>query len=110
MVKLNDQQLATANLKLNVDNNGVSIASVDNDHMIFIGDGKHYQTYDQFSNGKNRNKIIIHYEILMQWKKENGDRYLVFEANTGSNNYQGEDQVYRWANYGGNDKFNVNNF
>lgn len=43
-------------------------------------------------------------------EEENGDRYLVFEANTGSDNYQGEDQVYRWANYGGNDKFNVNNF
>lgn len=108
--KLNDQQLATANLKLNVDNNGVSIASVDNDHVIFIGDGKHYQTYDQFSNGKNRNRDNYTLRDPHVVEEENGDRYLVFEANTGSNNYQGEDQVYRWANYGGNDKFNVNNF
>ena len=43
-------------------------------------------------------------------EEENGDRYLVFEANTGSDNYQGDNQVYNWTNYGGNDKFNVRNF
>ncbi|MEY8530864.1 glycoside hydrolase family 68 protein [Lactobacillus taiwanensis] len=108
--KLNDQQLATANLKLNVDNNGVSIASVDNDHVIFIGDGKNYQTYDQFANGENRNRDNYTLRDPHVVEEKNGDRYLVFEANTGSNNYQSKDQIYRWANYGGNDKFNINNF
>ena len=25
-----------------------------------------------------------------------GQRYLVFEASTGTENYQGEDQIYNW--------------
>ena len=68
--------MATANLKLNVDNNGVSIASVDDDHVIFIGDGKHYQTYDQFSNGKNRNRDNYTLRDPHVVEEENGDRYL----------------------------------
>lgn len=108
--KINDQQLATANLKLKVDNNGVSIVSVDNDHVIFIGDGKKYQTYDQFANGINRDKDNYTLRDPHVVEEENGDRYLVFEANTGSDNYQGDNQVYNWTNYGGNDKFNVHNF
>ena len=108
--KINDQQLATANLKLRVDNNGVSIVSVDNDHVIFIGDSKKYQTYDQFANGINRNKDNYTLRDPHVVEEENGDRYLVFEANTGSDNYQGDNQVYNWTNYGGNDKFNVRNF
>ena len=27
--------------------------------------------------------------------------------NTGTENYQGEDQLYNWSNYGGNDRFNI---
>ena len=38
---------------------------------------------------------------------DNGDRYLVFEASTGLENYQGENQIYNWLNYGGDDAFNI---
>ncbi|MDE7056570.1 MAG: glycoside hydrolase family 68 protein, partial [Lactobacillus sp.] len=37
-------------------------------------------------------------------------RYLVFEASTGSQDYQGEDQVYKWQNYGGTEKEAIENF
>ena len=39
-----------------------------------------------------------------------GQRYLIFEASTGSNNYQGADQIYNWKNYGGTPKEALQNF
>ncbi|TNK96836.1 glycoside hydrolase family 68 protein [Fructilactobacillus sanfranciscensis] len=108
--KLNDQRLATATLNLDVDDNGVSIKSVDNYHVLFEGDGFHYQTYDQFANGKNHKNDDYCLRDPHVVQLENGDRYLVFEANTGTEDYQSDDQIYNWANYGGNDAFNIKNF
>ncbi|KRM26223.1 hypothetical protein FD32_GL000494 [Limosilactobacillus panis DSM 6035] len=108
--KLNDQKLATATLHLNVDDNGVSIASVDNNHILFEGDGYHYQTYQQFANGNDRQDDDYCLRDPHVVQLENGDRYLVFEANTGTEDYQGDEQIYKWANYGGDDVFNINSF
>ncbi|CAJ1184306.1 Levansucrase [Fructilactobacillus sanfranciscensis] len=108
--KLNDQRLATATLNLDVDDNGVAIKSVDNYHILFEGDGFHYQTYDQFANGKDRKNDDYCLRDPHVVQSENGDRYLVFEANTGMEDYQSDDQIYNWANYGGNDAFNIKSF
>ena len=108
--KLNDQRLATATLNLDVDDNGVSIKSVDNYHVLFEGDGFHYQTYEQFANGKDRKNDDYCLRDPHVVQLENGDRYLVFEANTGTEDYQSDDQIYNWANYGGNDAFNIKSF
>ena len=42
--------------------------------------------------------------------EDNGSRYLIFESNTGDENYQGEKQIYKWSNYGGDDAFNLKSF
>ena len=42
--------------------------------------------------------------------EDNGSRYLIFESNTGDENYQGEKQIYNWSNYGGDDAFNLKSF
>ena len=108
--KLNDQRLATATLNLNVDDNGVSIKSVDNYQVLFEGDGIHYQTYEQFANGKDRENDDYCLRDPHVVQLENGDRYLVFEANTGTEDYQSDGQIYNWANYGGDDAFNIKSF
>ena len=108
--KLNDQKLATATLHLNVDGNGVSIQSVDNNHVIFEGDGYHYQNYNQFADGPDRadDDYCLRDPHVVQLA--NDERYLVFEANTGTEDYQSDAQIYNWANYGGDDSFNLNSF
>ena len=108
--KLNDQRLATATLNLNVDDNGVSIKSVDNYQVLFEGDGIHYQTYEQFANGKDHENDDYCLRDPHVVQLENGDRYLVFEANTGTEDYQSDGQIYNWANYGGDDAFNIKSF
>ena len=46
---LNNQRIAAANLTLTVNPDGtVSINKVNNNHIIFAGDGYHYQTYAQW--------------------------------------------------------------
>lgn len=108
--KINDQQLATATLNLDVDNNGVTIKNVENNHVLFQGDGIHYQTYQQFVNGsgmRNDDYCLRDGHVV---QLDNGDRYLVFEGNTGSENYQSANQIYNWSNYGGDDAFNLKSF
>ncbi len=103
---INHQKLASATMYLTADNDGVHINNVENNHVVFAGDGYHYQTYDQW---KAANSFADNYTLrdghVVQMP--NGDRYLVFEGNTGTENYQGEDQLYNWSNYGGNDRFNI---
>lgn len=65
----NHQKIASATVYLNLekDQDKISIAHVDNDH-------------------------------------------IVFEASTGTENYQGADQIYQWLNYGGTNKDNLGDF
>lgn len=102
----NHQKIASATLYLTDNNGNVSLAHVANDHIVFEGDGYYYQTYDQWkATNKGADNIAMRDAHVIE--DDNGDRYLVFEASTGLENYQGEDQIYNWLNYGGDDAFNI---
>ena len=102
----NHQKIASATLYLTDNNGNVSLAQVANDHIVFEGDGYYYQTYDQWkATNKGADNIAMRDAHVIE--DDNGDRYLVFEASTGSENYQGEEQIYNWLNYGGDDAFNI---
>lgn len=107
----NHQKLASATVYLNLekDQDKISIAHVDNDHIVFEGDGYHYQTYDQWKEtNKGADNIAMRDAHVID--DDNGNRYLVFEASTGTENYQGDDQIYQWLNYGGTNKDNLGDF
>lgn len=110
----NNQKLATVTLTLKDDNNQVSIVGLQNEKILFAGDGKLYQTFAQFEKGSTGidNFCLRDPHIFV----DNGKRYLVFEGSTGSDNYQGMDQIYNLGNYGGatiaddvNDMFQIIN-
>ncbi|WP_414467672.1 glycoside hydrolase family 68 protein [Limosilactobacillus balticus] len=102
----NHQKIASATLYLTDNNGNISLAHVANDHIVFEGDGYYYQTYDQWkATNKGADNIAMRDAHVIE--DDNGDRYLVFEASTGLENYQGEDQVHNWLNYGGDDAFNI---
>ncbi len=107
----NHQKIASATVYLNLekDQDKISIAHVDNDHIVFEGDGYHYQTYDQWKEtNKGADNIAMRDAHVID--DEDGNRYLVFEASTGTENYQGDDQIYQWLNYGGTNKDNLGDF
>lgn len=102
----NHQKLASATLYLTDNSGTVSIAQVENDHVLFEGDGYYYQTYNQWrATNKGADNVAMRDAHIIE--DENGNRYLIFEASTGLENYQGEDQIYNWSNYGGDDAFNI---
>ena len=116
--KLNWQQLASATLNLAVENDDVVLKSVENDHILFDGDNYHYQSYpkfmDTFNDDHNHDGIPDRADNYCLRDphiiEDKGSRYLIFESNTGDENYQGEKQVYTWSNYGGDDAFNLKSF
>lgn len=116
--KLNWQQLASATLNLAVENGDVVLKSVENDHILFDGDNYHYQSYpkfmDTFNDDHNHDGIPDRTDNYCLRDphiiEDKGSRYLIFESNTGDENYQGEKQVYTWSNYGGDDAFNLKSF
>ena len=102
----NHQKIASATIYLTDNNGNVSLAQVANDHIVFEGDGYYYQTYNQWkATNKGADNIAMRDAHVIE--DDNGNRYLVFEASTGLENYQGENQIYNWVNYGGDDAFNV---
>ena len=106
---LYDQKLASAVITLAHDDDNVSIASVDHDHVIFEGDGYHYQTYKQWrETNRGADNIAMRDAHIVQ--TDDGSRYLVFEASTGFENYQGEAQIFNWKNYGGDATYNTKSF
>ena len=110
--------MASATLNLAVENDEVVIKSVENDHILFGGDNYHYQSYPKFMStfdddhnhdgnpDRTDNYCLRDPHII----EDNGSRYLIFESNTGDENYQGEKQIYKWSNYGGDDAFNLKSF
>ena len=106
----NHQKISTVNLKLKVNKkkNTISIAKRSHRHVLFQGDGYYYQTYKQWkSTNKGADNIAMRDAHVISVGSK---RYLIFEASTGSNNYQGADQVYNWKNYGGTPKEALQNF
>lgn len=106
----NHQKISTVNLKLKVNKkkSTISIAKRSHRHVLFQGDGYYYQTYKQWkSTNKGADNIAMRDAHVISI---GGKRYLIFEASTGSNNYQGANQVYNWKNYGGTPKEALQNF
>lgn len=105
----NNQKISSVNLTLTIDKKGrVKIANRKYRHVLFTGDGYHYQTYRQWkAKNKGADNIALRDAHVIS---VDGQRYLVFEASTGTENYQGKDQIYNWQNYGGSDKEALKNF
>ncbi|WP_413981377.1 glycoside hydrolase family 68 protein [Leuconostoc mesenteroides] len=100
------QRLSTANLSMAYTDTEVRVAKVSDDHELFTGDEEHYQTlqqwidagyYDTGDNFTLRDPHVIEVD---------GERYLTFESNTGTENYQSDDAVDNMDYYGGTDEFN----
>lgn len=102
----NHQKIASITLNLGHDSEKVWINSTENDQVIFEGDGYHYQTFDQW-NATNRGADNIAMRDAHIVEEEDGSRYLVFEASTGTENYQGAHQIFDLSNYGGDSNFKV---
>lgn len=110
----NDQRIATVTITLANNNGQISIANRQNEKILFAGDGKLYQTFVQFEQGNmNVDNFCMRDPHIFV---DNGQRYLLFEGSTGSDNYQGMDQIYNLGNYGGatiaddvNDMFQIIN-
>ncbi|MBS1008493.1 glycoside hydrolase family 68 protein [Leuconostoc suionicum] len=101
------QRLSTANLSMTYTDTEVYVAKVNDDHVLFAGDGEYYQTLQQwldagyYTTGDNftmRDPHVIEVD---------GERYLAFEANTGTQNYQSDTAVENMDYYGGTDEFNA---
>ena len=105
----NNQRVATATIYLDHDNDTVSINRVENDKILFIGDGTVYQNYEQWKNSKNRNANNPQMRDGHVFKDSDGNYYLAFETATGDNGTDPEDDtnMYEWGRYGGNAAYNV---
>ncbi|MDV7703841.1 glycoside hydrolase family 68 protein [Leuconostoc suionicum] len=100
------QHLATANLTMNYGENQLKVASVNNKHDIFYGDGYHYKTFEQYwANGyySTGDKFALRDPHVIE---VGGERYLTFEGSTGTENYQSATAVDNMNYYGGTDDFN----
>lgn len=100
------QTLTTAQVNLSEpDTNTLNIDGVEDYKSIYEGgDSKTYQTVDKAFGGgdfsDNHTFRDPHYV------EDNGRKYLVFEANTGTEyGYQGEESLYNKAYYGNSEKF-----
>ncbi|MDQ6422859.1 glycoside hydrolase family 68 protein [Paenibacillus sp. LHD-117] len=101
------QTLTTAQINVSQpDNDTLKVDGVEDFKSIYDGkDGKIYQNVDitGFSKGDS---IDNHTLRDPHYVEENGRKYLVFEANTGTETgYQGEQSLFNKAYYGGNKAF-----
>ncbi|MCO7175809.1 glycoside hydrolase family 68 protein [Sporolactobacillus kofuensis] len=99
------QTLTTAQINLSQpDADTLKVDGIEDLKSIFDGDGKYYQTVDQFVAG---DKSADNHTLRdPHYVEDNGHKYLVFEANTGTEvGYQGDDQLNNRAYYGGNLNF-----
>jgi levansucrase len=101
-----EQTLATAKVNVSATYSGLQVSDIKDHKTIFDGDGKTYQSFDQFysegmyGSGDNHAFRDPHYV------EENERKYLVFEANTGTTNgYQEYRSLYNKAYYGGDDNY-----
>ncbi|MFT8391190.1 MAG: glycoside hydrolase family 68 protein [Sporolactobacillus sp.] len=98
-----DQILTTAqvNVQSSADNT-LKIDGTEDYKSIFAGDSKYYQTAEQGI----ENSLDNHTLRDPHYVEDNGHKYLVFEANTGTEDgYQGDDQLNNWAYYGGSPSY-----
>lgn len=96
------QTLTTAQINVSQpDADTLKIDGVEDYKSIFDGDGKIYQNVTQGNTlGDNHTLRDPHYI------EDNGHKYLVFEANTGTEDgYQGDESLFNKAFYGGSEVF-----
>ncbi|MED2944956.1 glycoside hydrolase family 68 protein [Bacillus swezeyi] len=103
---LGKQTLTTAQVNLSQpDADTLKIKGIEDFKSIFEGgNGKVYQNVDQaFSEGNFMNNHTLRDPHYIE---DNGHKYLIFEANTGTEyGYEGEESLYNKAYYGGSNKF-----
>ncbi|MGM7724686.1 glycoside hydrolase family 68 protein [uncultured Metabacillus sp.] len=104
--KYGKQTLTTAQVNVSeVDANTLKVDGVEDFKSIFEGgDGKVYQNVNQaFKDGNFLNNHTLRDPHYIE---EKGRKYLVFEANTGTEyGYEGEKSLYNKAYYGGSTPF-----
>ncbi|CAH1857337.1 glycoside hydrolase family 68 protein [Convivina praedatoris] len=106
---LNHQKLATATLNLIEKDGEIVVDSVENNHILFEGDGYYYQSYNQWrATNRGADNIAMRDPHIIE--DSDGSRYLAFEAATGVQNYQGYNQIFNWKNYGGDTAQNLKDF
>ncbi|WP_017381060.1 glycoside hydrolase family 68 protein [Paenisporosarcina sp. TG-14] len=100
------QTLTTAQVNLSeLDAGKLQVDGVEDYKSIYEGgDGTIYQTVDKFAaDGASDDNHTLRDPHYIE---ENGRKYLVFEANTGTEyGYQGEESLYNQAYYGKSNKF-----
>jgi levansucrase len=103
------QTLTTAQVNVSQPDAGtLKIDGVQDYKSIFDGDTKLYQTALQGfqASDPSTNTWDNHTLRDPHYVEDNGHKYLVFEANTGTEDgYQGEESLYNRAYYGGNKPF-----
>ncbi|MDM5197114.1 glycoside hydrolase family 68 protein [Fictibacillus enclensis] len=100
------QTLTTAQVNVSEkDSSTLDIDGVEDYKSIFEGgDSKMYQTVEKAFGGGDYNDN--HTLRDPHYVEDNGHKYLVFEANTGTETgYQGENQLYNQAYYGNSNAF-----
>ncbi|TGA97766.1 glycoside hydrolase family 68 protein [Sporolactobacillus shoreae] len=97
------QTLTTAQINVSQpDADTLKVDGVQDYKSIFDGDGKYYQTVQQGTQTDSDNHTLRDPHYV----EDNGHKYLVFEANTGTDDgYQGDDQLNNRAYYGGGQSF-----
>ncbi|MFP3125830.1 glycoside hydrolase family 68 protein [Ectobacillus funiculus] len=103
------QTLTTAQVNVSQpDANTLKVDGVEDFKSIFDGDGKKYQTALQGfeASDPNTNTWDNHTLRDPHYVEDNGHKYLVFEANTGTEDgYQGAESLYNKSYYGGSNAF-----
>ncbi|MTH55318.1 glycoside hydrolase family 68 protein [Bacillus mangrovi] len=101
------QTLTTAQVNLSQPESGeLQVDGVSDHKSIFDGDGELYQTISQFVEAGGNESGDNHTLRDPHYIEENGKKYLVFEANTGTETgYQGEESLFNRAYYGGSKSF-----
>ncbi|EDS05566.1 putative levansucrase [[Clostridium] scindens ATCC 35704] len=84
----------------------MNINGVEDYKSIFDGDGKTYQNVQQFIDEGNYSSGDNHTLRDPHYVEDKGHKYLVFEANTGTEDgYQGEESLFNKAYYGKSTSF-----
>lgn len=101
------QTLTTAQVNLSQpDSNTIKVDGVEDHKSIFDGDSKTYQNVQQFIDEGNYSSGDNHTLRDPHYVEDNGHKYLVFEANTGTEDgYQGDQSLYNKAYYGKSEAF-----
>ncbi|MGY3314148.1 levansucrase [Peribacillus simplex] len=100
------QTLTTAQVNLSEpDSETLKVDGVEDYKSIYEGkDSKYYQTVDKFV--EDGNSADNHTFRDPHYVEDKGRKYLVFEANTGTEyGYQGEESLYNRAYYGNSNNF-----